>query len=118
MDCLNIDLAEIISNFASASLELIILNLKNKVGLSFVFNGQTHFSFADSQECETCASARAVLRFMTYVYTCFPGTHLKVAIVLRCNGNVSIYYLGPLSSMMCSYFSNDTNTNFMLLRNC
>lgn len=65
LDCLNIDLAEIISNFASASLELIILKLKNKVGFSFVFNGQPHFSFADSQECETCASACAVLRFMT-----------------------------------------------------
>lgn len=82
MDCLNIDLAEIISNFALASLELIILKLKYKLGFSLVFNGQTHFSFADSQEYETFASARAVLRFMTtYVYTCFPGTHLKVEIV-------------------------------------
>lgn len=89
MDCLNIDIAEIISNFASANLELINLKLKNKVGFSFVFNGQTHFSFADCQECETCASARAVLRFMTtYVYTCFPGTHLKVDIVY---GAVDMY---------------------------
>lgn len=83
MDCLNIDLAEIISNFASASLETTILMLKNKLGFSFVFNGQTHFSFADSQECETCASARTVLRFMTtYVHTVLASLeHLKVEIV-------------------------------------